>query len=137
MALHLLRCSKCERFYKFFDQLENCVANEHITQLHEIQERLKHYLGHQARKIYLNAQFKATLAQLNPEGALVVADYKMRVLPKSARETKKDFFGKRGWTLHTILVFRKIENQDMLDIRAFDHWSTDTKQDAWFTASSF
>ena len=24
-----------------------------------------------------------------------------------------------------------------LDIQAFDYWSTDTKQDAWFTASSF
>ena len=60
----------------------------------------------------------------------------MRILPRSARETKKDFFGKRGWSLHTILVFKKIDN-NILDIRAFDHWSTDTKQDAWFTASSF
>ncbi|RIB18412.1 hypothetical protein C2G38_2184637 [Gigaspora rosea] len=136
-ALHFSRCSKCERFYKFFDQLENRVVNEYIAQLHEIQERLKHYLGHQVRKTYLNAQFKAMLSQLKPEGTLIVANYKMRVFPKSACKTKKDFFGKRGWTLHTILVFTKIENQDMLDVQAYDHWSTDTKQDAWFTTSSF
>ena len=74
---------------------------------------------------------------MDSEDALIVADYKMRILPKSARETKKDFFGKRGWTLHTILVFRKRESIDALDVQAFDHWSTDTKQDAWFTASSF
>jgi hypothetical protein len=24
-----------------------------------------------------------------------------------------------------------------LDVHAYDHWSTDTKQDAWFTVSSF
>ncbi|GES99795.1 hypothetical protein GLOIN_2v1767205 [Rhizophagus clarus] len=32
----------------------------------------------------LNAQFKATLASLDDDGALLVADYKMRILPKSA-----------------------------------------------------
>jgi hypothetical protein len=59
----------------------------------------------------------------------------MRILPQSSRETKEQFFGKRGWTLHTILVFTKIETE--IEVQAFDHWSTDTKQDSWFTASSF
>jgi len=59
----------------------------------------------------------------------------MRILPKTSRETKSEFFGKRGWTLHTTLVFQKI-NKD-LDIQAYDHWSSDTKQDAWFIASCF
>jgi len=34
-------------------------------------------------------------------------------------------------------MFTKKDNYKELDIRAYDHWSTDTKQDAWFTASSF
>ena len=67
----------------------------------------------------------------------MIADYKMRVLPQSARETKQDFFGKRGWTLHTILIFTRETDSNELDIRAYDHWSMDTKQDAWFTASAF
>ncbi|GBC08313.1 hypothetical protein RclHR1_08010003 [Rhizophagus clarus] len=28
----------------------------------------------------------------------------MKVLPKSARETKEQFFGKKGWTLHSVLI---------------------------------
>ena len=28
-------------------------------------------------------------------------------------------------------------NSSQLDVQAFDHWSTDTKQDAWFSVSSF
>jgi hypothetical protein len=36
-----------------------------------------------------------------------------------------------------ILVFTKKNNCKELDIRAYDHWSIDTKQDAWFTAFSF
>ena len=54
----------------------------------------------------------------------------MRILPKSAHETKEQFFGKRGWTLHTILIFTKKENEMKLDMHAYDHWSTDIKQDA-------
>ena len=68
----------------------------------------------------------------------MIADYKMRILPKTARETKQEFFGKRGWTLHTILVITKEgNNMDLLNISAYDHWSTDTKQDTWFIASCF
>ncbi|PKB93609.1 hypothetical protein RhiirA5_440829 [Rhizophagus irregularis] len=54
----------------------------------------------------------------------------MRILPKSARETKEQFFGKRGWTLHTILIFTKNNDKMKLDVRTYDYWSTDTKQDA-------
>jgi hypothetical protein len=44
-----------------------------------------------------------------------------------------EFFGKEGWTLHTILVITKSnDNSNELIIRAFDHWSDDGKQDAWW-----
>ncbi|PKY46083.1 hypothetical protein RhiirA4_420363 [Rhizophagus irregularis] len=62
----------------------------------------------------------------------------MRILPKSAHETiKEQFFEKRGWTLHMIFIFTKKDDEMKLDVRAYDHWFTDTKQNAWFTASSF
>src|SRR5207253_2256270 len=38
--------------------------------------------------------------------------------------------------LHTTLIFQKKDNEKM-DVQAYDHWSCDTKQDAWFTASCF
>ncbi|GBB97072.1 hypothetical protein RclHR1_29090001 [Rhizophagus clarus] len=56
----------------------------------------------------------------------------MRIFLQTSRETKSEFFGKCGWTLHSVLVYQKIK----LNIEMFDHWSDDTKQDAWFTASS-
>jgi hypothetical protein len=87
-------------------------------------------LAHQARKVYLNDQFKAKLLELDNNGAILVCDYKMRILPKCVREMKENFFGKRGWTLHIILVFTR-RDFSQLDVQAFDHWSTDTKQDAW------
>ena len=66
----------------------------------------------------------------------MIVDYKMKILPQSARETKTEFFGKRGWSLHSVLVYTKNIEKNCLNIQVFDHWSDDTRQDAWFTASS-
>ena len=47
-------------------------------------EKLFHYLAHQTRKVYLNAQVQANLLELDDDGAVFIVDYKMRILPKSA-----------------------------------------------------
>ncbi len=73
--------------------------------------------------------------ELDEKGAVFLVDYKMKILPQSARETKQEFYGKKGWTLHSILVYTKSDKNSQIDIEAFDHWSCDAKQDAWFTAS--
>ncbi|RHZ60633.1 hypothetical protein Glove_351g19 [Diversispora epigaea] len=136
--IHQTRCNNCDQFFQLFNWLTNQISNSKIQKLEEIQEKLKYYLSHQTRKVYLNAQFKPMLNSLDNNGAVIICDYKMRVLPKSARETKSEFFGKRGWTLHSILIFtHNSEKNTELNISAYDHWSTDTKQDSWFTASSF
>ena len=55
----------------------------------------------------------------------------MKVNPRKSHETKQDWFGKRGWSLHTILVIRNLEDDNsQLNIQAFDHWSDDTAQNA-------
>ena len=55
----------------------------------------------------MNAQFNVNLLDLNENGTVLVVDYKMKILLKSARETKAEFFEKKGWTLHTILMYTK------------------------------
>ena len=75
---------------------------------------------HHARKSYLNAQFNAQFSQLDSDGALIIIDYKMKILPKKACETKNEWFGKRGWILHSVLVYTKNANNS-LDAKAFDH----------------
>ncbi|GBC08342.1 hypothetical protein RclHR1_08040004 [Rhizophagus clarus] len=60
----------------------------------------------------------------------------MKIFPKSAYETKQDFFEKKRWTLHLALVYTHSQVGMNLQIHAFDHWSNDTCQDSWFTASS-
>jgi hypothetical protein len=133
---HEFRCPTCDQLFLLIQRLTTVLPSNIYLTIEEKKDKLNYFLAHQARKVYLNSQFKAQLSKLDNNGAIFVCDYKMRILPKSARETKEQFFGKRGWTLHTILVYTKKDNS-LLDIQAYDHWSTDTKQDAWFTASSF
>ncbi|CAG8847158.1 26640_t:CDS:1, partial [Racocetra persica] len=73
---------------------------------------------------------------LDKEEAILVVDYKMKILPKSTRETKQEFFGKKGWILHTVLVYTYPSDSGQLQVTAYDYWSADMHQDAWFTASS-
>ncbi|RHZ82981.1 hypothetical protein Glove_101g47 [Diversispora epigaea] len=101
----------------------------HHNKLTKYQEQLICYLSHQTRKSYLNTQFNAILQELNNYGTIIVVDYKMQIF---------EFFGKRKWTLYTTLVFQKDKkNNEKLKIQAYDHWSSDTKQDVWFTALYF
>ncbi|RHZ51444.1 hypothetical protein Glove_478g11 [Diversispora epigaea] len=90
--IHQIRCNKCDQFFQLFNLLKNQISNDKIQKLDENQEKLKYYLSHQTRKVYLNAQFKPLLNSLDDNGAIMICNYKMRVLPKSARETKSEFF---------------------------------------------
>lgn len=78
-------------------------------------------MSHHVRKIYLNAQLPAILLQLDSDEALIIVDYKMRINPKKAREMKDEWFDKRGWTLHSILLYTKDQNTNNHNINAFDH----------------
>jgi hypothetical protein len=115
------RCSKCNKFFEFFEFMHLHIMENQVFSLDKIKEYLQYFLAHITQKIYLNAQFKATLTSLDENGALFIANYKMRILPRSAQKTKAEFFGKHGWTLHTILIFTKKKDCKKLDVRVYDH----------------
>src|SRR4051794_35522787 len=134
--MHSHACAECGRLFEVFYQLKNNIPDILYNELEEYRGHLLYYLAHQTRKVYLNAQFNANLLALDEKTALFLVDYKMKILPKTARETKSDWFSKKGWSLHSILVYTTIPTSTKLQVQAFDHWSLDTRQDSWFTATS-
>jgi len=126
---HTMECADCSELFVLFNQLKTELPDS-FSIIEELQKQAEFYLSHQTRKVDLNHQFNTNLLELDEDGAVIIVDYKMKILPKKARETKEDFYGKRGWTLHTVLVFRKKNDSQKLDVYAYDHWSTDTRQDA-------
>ncbi|CAB4438535.1 unnamed protein product [Rhizophagus irregularis] len=93
---HFSRCAACDELFEVFATLSHLLGHSYNTLLSEYQEKLTCYLAHQTQKKYLSAQFNAVLNELDDHGAIIVVDYKMRILPATARETKSEFFGKRG-----------------------------------------
>ena len=134
---HSDNCKNCNQIDCIFQNILQHIPNTN-NKINEHREKLQYFWAHQARKTYLNAQFKAALLRLDKNGAVIIVDYKMKILPQSAREIKSDFFGKKGYTLHTLLVYtKKFDDPTSLNLEVLDHWSSDPTQDAWFTASSF
>src|SRR5690348_10843348 len=87
---HTHQCVTCNQLFVFIENLTNNFDKQ-ISTIEECRDKLKYFLAHQARKVYLNSQFKARLAKLDDDGAIFICDYKMRILPKSACETKEQF----------------------------------------------
>ncbi|RHZ48652.1 hypothetical protein Glove_543g12 [Diversispora epigaea] len=129
-------CIECQELFQFFQNLKTNLEQSCHEEVQEYYNKILYYYAHQTRKVYLNAQFNAALLDLDENGAILVIDYKMKILPKTSRETKQEFFGKKGWTLHTMLVYTKSNQNSEINIQAIDHWSIDARQDAWFSASS-
>ena len=51
------------------------------------------------------------------------------------REIQRDWYGKRGISLHGLLAIAQVdENKKVSEV--LDLWSEDTKQDSWFTQSA-
>ena len=66
----------------------------------------------------------------------MVIDYKMKLeLGMHSREIQRDWYGKRGISLHGFYVIAQVTDSER-HIEVLDLWSEDTKQDAWFTQSA-
>lgn len=67
---------------------------------------------------------------------MVVIDYKMKLeLGMHAREVQRDWYEKRGISLHGFYVIAQVAPGEQ-QIEVLDLWSEDTKQDVWFTQSA-
>ena len=84
----------------------------------------------------MNVLFRFVLDHLKPGEAVVSIDYEMKVeLGMHAREIQRDWYGKRGISLHGFyLIAQASDSERRIDV--LDLWADDTKQDAWFTQSA-
>ncbi|GBB95099.1 hypothetical protein RclHR1_24780001 [Rhizophagus clarus] len=93
---HFKICNDCVELFHFFDLIKNYVDGELYELLDDYLKKLILWLGHHARKFYLNTYVQVNLDELDEDEAVIIVNYKMRILLHTARETKSQFFGKRG-----------------------------------------
>lgn len=105
-------------------------------ELEDVMSTHVQYASHLLRTKHQGDYYKFILDNLQPGDAVVVVDYKMKLeLGVRLREIQRDWYGKRGISLHGFLVVAQVE-EDKKVSEVIDLWSEDTKQDAWFSQSA-
>lgn len=94
------------------------------------------YVSHLLRTKHQSEYHKFTLENLKPGEAVIIIDYKMKLeLGVRLGEIQRDWYGKRGISLHGLLVIAQVEESKTVS-EVLDLWCEDIKQDSWFSQSA-
>lgn len=132
-AMHNVYSSLLESLESLSDESAKSDLNVRLQELFKVHYD---YLAHLLRTKHQGDYYKYVLKNLKPGECVMVIDYKMKLeLGKRVREIQRDWYGKRGISLHGCYVVAQVaeneRNSEVLDL-----WSEDTKQDAFFTQSA-
>ena len=75
-------------------------------------ERILQWKAHIVRAINQEKSKLDVLNNLTGEEVLVVMDWAMKWLPRSYRETQKEWFGKKGISWHVSACITKVEKEE-------------------------
>ena len=94
------------------------------------------YARHLLRTKHQADYHKFILNSLEPGDAVVIIEYKMKLeLGVRLHECQRDRHGKRGISLHGLLVIAQVDANTKVS-NILDLWSEDTEQDSWFSQSA-
>lgn len=139
--------------FKIFDEMfsfhkevstyleENCIYERNIilrddmsAWYEEIHEHLRHllkYRAHVAQREDESIFDKQFYSQMCDGEALVILDYKMKILASMFREKQIDWFSKRGFScLGCLILFGSSDYSETNDVEYHFFLSDDTTQDA-------
>lgn len=144
-------CSDCEESFSVFSDLLDMVqATQHLDhiklsevkreQFYELEMELKrclkwftHWRSHIVRKKVESQFFRKELQELGSDELICQCDFKMKILQHSLKETKEQFFGKRGTScLGFMLMSNPEQKEGVVDVHFYIFFSDDTTQDTNF-----
>ena len=141
---HVSSCADATALYEVQRTVSNVLStfsssnnsDKLTTELQEIMKTHEEYVGHLFCTKHQADYQKFVLDNLQPGEVVVIVDYKMKLeLGVCTREAQRNWYGKRGISLHGFLVIAQI-SEDKKIAEVIDLWSEDTKRDAWFSQSA-
>ena len=116
---HNIPCDVCMEQLKIFEdlkhELDNCnnlqqdEKEKIIKKIDLFQNNLQTYIFHLVRGKYQRRKFEEDIGELSDDSTAVVADYMMKLLFQKLFEPQKDWFGKKGVSLHGTMFLYKSE----------------------------
>jgi hypothetical protein len=101
---HSFVCTKCESIFKIIGRLSEILQqnvplpNDPLrTQFDSASEMAVSFMAHRLRTRSTNITFGRDVQTLTPGNAILVFDFKQKLLKLSAREAQSEYFGKRAF----------------------------------------
>lgn len=148
-GLHESPCKECEDSFQIYSELLSLCRDAQLrlgtsparkqkyveleVEINLCRTNLIHWRSHMARK-KVEAEFsRRQMCSLKKNQAIVISDFKMKLLPIYFRENQRKFFGKRGTACLGFMVLTNVEEKEgEVDVHFFFFFSNDTLQDTNF-----
>ena len=142
---HREMCDKCfERYLLFKDVAtfinNTCLPAERKTYYQNLLESIgiktQKYIAHLVRGKYQRQQFLKAINESRPGHAIVVCDYMMKLLLQKFREPQKDWYAKKGVSVHGCMFFFRCGTSSDIQIEIHDLFSNGDCTQNWFFSAS-
>jgi hypothetical protein len=140
-------CNKCFERYLLFEDIQECVYHSNLPKerkvhykelLDGIELKSRMYIAHLVRGKYQKQEFLKAIRELRSGQTIAVCDYMMKLLLQKFREPQKDWYAKKGVSVHGCMFFFRSEDSSEIEIEIHDLFSNgDCTQNWFFTASAF
>ncbi len=134
-------CQNCQIIKNTLEVIQNLVAEANVLDAREkdlMQNDFQRCLtnieemkNHRLRAIHQQQAKIDILDNLQPNQALLIADFAMKFLPTAGREDQTSWFGKKGISWHIFYAIRKNPQTNQFQYRIFQHmFSKQVSQDS-------
>lgn len=93
---------------------------------------MQRYIAHLVRGKYQRKQFLKAINESTPGHAILVCDYLMKLLLQKFREPQKDWYAKKGVSVHGCMFFFRSEASSEIQIEIHDLFSNGDCTQNWF-----
>jgi len=135
---HTLSCNSCTDRFLLIQEIEEVIMTldeesqkQYHSKLLQIDQKMKAYIAHIVRGKYQREKFHEDINTLQPGKCVAVADYMMKLLFMKMFEPQKDWFAKKGVSLHgTMFIYKDLENRLFFEFH--DIYSEQDDKQNWF-----
>lgn len=111
---HSSTCDQCDNIMETIDFIAMSISRYEGEQKEDLKYdfenaklKIMEWMSHIIRGVQQNEAKVNAFAQLNEENGLWIRDWAQKVLPVKYRESQKEYFGKKGLSLHIDVFFYK------------------------------
>lgn len=136
---HKMDCEACNEEFILLQKLKeiSSVDPNFADKISKFEDKLKRYHSHLIRHHVQRGNYKRFESLLSGTNAIILTDFKMKILYENVRESQTSWFAKRGNSnLGIVFIYKNLPSEE-IKIEYFDLFSEDNTQDFFFICSAF